>query len=506
MTKRPIYATLLIAVITAAAAVHAQNRPALSSLDQQIQSVMNDWKIPGAAVSVVDGSSVIYAKGFGVRNIDTKQPVTADTVFDIGSCTKAFTAAVIASLLDDGKMQWDGRADNYLPAFHLSDPEADEHATIRDLLTHRTGLPGADMVWYGSSSSREELIRRTAYIPPANGFRARFQYQNLMYLAAGQAAAHVAGSTWEDLVHARIFAPLGMTHSSATIAEAQKSADAATPHRQNPDGSLKTISWYNLDNIAPAGAISSSANDMSKWIEFQLGDGTYQGKRLISEKNMREMHEPQVVVPRTGEIGTVFFPESTQLSYGLGWFVQDYRGHELILHPGDIDGFAAETVLIPELNEGYFVATNTTSLGRQVIVYDIADKLLNLADGNWSAHFHKLEADSKAREKASQAWELQRIPNTHPSHELGAYAGEFENPAYGRAEITFENGKLALHFHSRASELEHFQYDTFVANRTPESKTRLTFVVDGKGEVEKFVMDGITFTRGSTARVTAGPE
>jgi len=506
MTKSAIRTTLLIILVTASAAIHAQNRPNLSSLDQQIQAVMKDWNIPGAAISVVDGNSVIYLKGFGVRNVDTKQPVTTDSLFDIGSCTKAFTTAVIASLVDEGKIEWDGRVDNYLAAFHLSDPEADEHVTIRDLLTHRTGLPGADMVWYGSSLSREELIRRTAYIAPTYGFRARFQYQNLMFLAAGQAAADAAGSTWEDLVHRRIFVPLGMTRSATTVAEAQKSADVATPHRQSSDGSVKTISWYNLDNIAPAGAISSSANDMSKWIEFQLGDGTYQGKRLISEKNMREMHQPQMVVPRTGEIGTVFFPESVQLSYGLGWFVQDYRGHQLVLHPGDIDGFAAETVLIPELHEGYFVAINTSSGGRQVIVYDIADKLLNLPDGNWSAHFHKLEADLKAREKSGQAWESQRVPNTHPSHELDAYAGQFENPAYGRAEITLEDGKLVLHFHSRASGLEHFQYDTFVTNRSPEAKTRLTFVVNGSGEVEKFVMDGVTFARGATAKVTAGPE
>jgi CubicO group peptidase (beta-lactamase class C family) len=498
---KALWTVLLLAVISASTA-YAQHNPDLSSLDQTINSVMSDWRIPGATVSIVNGNSVVYMKGFGVRDIRTKQPVTADTLFDIGSATKAFTAAVIATEVDDGKMQWDGRVNTYLPSFHLSDPEADEHVTIRDLLCHRTGLPGADMVWYGTTLSRDELIHRVAYVPSRAGFRSRFQYQNLMFLAAGEAAGHVAVSTWDDLVHTRIFAPLGMSRSVTTVAEAQKSDDVATPHEHNPDGSVKAVAWYDLDNVAPAGAISSSARDMAKWLEFQLGDGTYQGKRLISEKNLREMHEPQMVVPRAGEIGTVFFPDSMQLSYGLGWFVQDYRGHQLVLHPGDIDGFAAESVLIPELHTGFFVAINTTSLGRQVIVYDIADKLLNLPDADWNGHFHKLEAEEKAEEKASQAWDSQRVPGTHPSHELAAYAGNFDNPAYGQAEITFENGNLMLHFHSRPSELEHFQYDTFVTNRNPEAKTRVTFFVDGKGEVDKLVMDGITFSRSVEAKAS----
>ncbi|HXF12053.1 MAG TPA: serine hydrolase [Terriglobales bacterium] len=501
MRERALQIFLFIVVVASVpAALNAQQQRDLSSLDQSLQSVISEWKIPGATVSIVQSDSVVYMKGFGVRDINTRQPVTPDTLFDIGSCTKAFTAAAIAELVDDGKMQWDGRVDNYLPAFHLSDPEADEHVTIRDLLTHRTGLPGADLVWYGSSMGRDELIRRVAYIPSRQGFRSRFEYQNLMFLAAGQAAGQAAGTTWDDLVHTRIFGPLGMSRSVTTVAEAQKSGDVATPHEQNHDGSIKTIAWFNLDNVAPAGAISSSARDMAKWIELQLDDGMYQGKRVISEKNMQEMHEPQMVVPRNGEIGTVFFPDSMQLSYGLGWFVQDYRGHELILHPGDIDGFAAETVLIPEIHSGFFLAINRTSLGRQVMVYDIVDKLLNLSDAGWSAHFHKLEADSKAEEeKSMQSWESKRIPGTHPSHDLPAYAGDFENPAYGDANIAFESGKLVLHFHSIASDLDHFQYDTFVTGSTADRKSRVTFFVNGQGQVDKLVFDNITFTRSAPA-------
>jgi len=501
MTKTAWLRALLLAALLPFSATSFGQRPTeteaepLSSLDQSIQTSMEDWKVPGAAVSIVRGQSIVYSKGFGVRDIHTKQPVTEETLFAIGSCTKAFTSAVIAMLVDQGKMRWDGKVNAYLPFFHLYDPQADENVTIRDLLTHRTGLPGADLVWYGTTLSREELIRRVAYIAPEGGFRARFRYQNLMFLAAGQAAGQSAGTTWEDLVRSRIFEPLQMKGSATSTTEALKSTNRAVPHEQSADGSVKTVAWRDLDNVGPAGSIVSSARDMAKWVGFQLNDGTHDGKRLISEQSMREMHEPQMVVPRAGGLATLFFPDSTQLSYGLGWFVQDYRGHQLILHPGDIDGFAAMVVLIPEISAGYFIAINSGSRCRQVLAYQIADKLLNLPDAGWSARFHKLEAGIQAAGKLNRAWQSKRTPGKHPSHALSEYAGKFENPAYGKADISLETGKLVLRFHSVASDLEHFQYDTFVTDMIFVGKTRLTFSLDEQGEVDRFVVDGISFKR-----------
>ena len=487
---------ILVGMLSAAPqAVTAQDTADLSSLDKTIQSAINDWKVPGAAISIVRGQSVVYMKGFGVRDDNAGQAVTPETAFQIGSCTKAFTSAVIATLVDEGKMQWDEKVRVYLPFFHLYAPEADEYATIRDLLTHRTGLPGSDMVWYGSTASRDELIRRVAHIAPRTPFRTQFEYQNLMILTAGQAAAHAANTSWDDLVRERFFKPLGMTGSSTITAEGPKMANHATPHEQNPDGTIKAVPWRDIDNVGPAGSIVSNAQDMAKWVSLQLNGGMYQGTRLISEKNVQEMHDPQMIVPRRGGIATVFFPDSTQLSYGLAWFVQDYRGHQLILHPGDIDGFAALVVLIPEIHTGYFLAINSSSLCRQVLGYQVADKLLNLPDANWSARFHKLEAESKVQQQAAKAWETKRIPGTHPSHELSAYVGQYENPAYDNAEITLENGKLVLHFHSVGSDLEHFQYDTFITNMNSSGKTRLTFFVNERGEVDKLNLLGISFQR-----------
>jgi CubicO group peptidase (beta-lactamase class C family) len=478
-----------------ATACPAQEKTDWSSLDASINSSMKDWKVPGAAVAIVRDQSVVYMKGFGVRELGKSDPVTPDTLFDIGSCTKAFTSAAVAILVDEGKMQWDGKVNEYIPFFHLHDPLADENVTIRDLLTHRTGVPPTDLLWYVyPDASREQLIRRLAEAHPNAGFRTKFQYQNMMYVAAGYAVGQVAHSTWDDFVRTRIFQPLGMNESDTSSIDAEKSSDHASPHEQNPDGSVKAIPWHNIDNAGPAGSINSSARDMAKWMTLQLHDGMYDGKQLISKKNVREMQTPQMVIGPDGEIPKVFFPDSTQLSYGLGWFVQQYRGHQLILHAGDIDGFSTMVVLIPEIHTSYFVVINLGSFYRQVLSYQIADRLLGLPDAGWDAHFKKLEADFKAEEKSQEeAWESKRTPGTHPSRDLAAYVGTYTNPEYGEAEIVSENEKLALHFHSIKTDLDHFQYDTFVVKFG--GKTRLTFCLDNDGKVSSFKVDDLEFKR-----------
>jgi CubicO group peptidase (beta-lactamase class C family) len=473
----------------------AQEKPDWSSLDASINSSIKEWKVPGAAVVVVKDQSVVYLKGFGVREMGKNEPVTPDTLFDIGSCTKAFTSAAIAILVDEGKMQWDGKVNEYIPFFHLHDSLADEDVTIRDLLTHRTGVPPTDLLWYVfPDASREQLIRRLADAHPNAGFRTKFQYQNMMYAAAGYAVGQVTHSTWDDFVRTRIFQPLGMDASDTSSIEAQKSSDHASPHKQDPDGSVKVIPWRNIDNVGPAGSINSSARDMAQWLTLQTNSGMYKGKQLISEQNVREMQTPQMVIEPGGEIPKVFFPDSTQLSYGLGWFVQQYRGHQLILHAGDIDGFSTMVVLIPEIHTSYFVVINLESSYRQVLSYEIADRLLGLPDAGWNAYFKKLEADSEAEEKSrGEAWESKRTPGTHPSRDLPAYVGTYQNAEYGGAEIVMENQKLALHFHSIKTDLDHFQYDTFVVKFG--GKTRLTFCLDNDGNVASFTVNGLEFKR-----------
>src|ERR1700733_14475864 len=275
MNWKPIIrlAALLALVSGSATVCFGQKAPDWSALEQYVNTSMKEWKVPGASVAIVRDGSVIYMKGFGVRDVSTNQPVTAYTLFDIGSCTKAFTSAAIAMLVDEGKMQWDGKVNQYIPFFHLYDPEADENVTLRDLLTHRTGVPGIDLLWYvNPRASSEELIRKLAYVQPNAGFRAKFEYQNLMYVAAGYAVGQVAHSTWDEFIQSRFFSPLGMTNSDTSATDAQKAPDHATPHAQNPDGSVKAIPWRNIDSVGPAGSINSRAGDRAKGITFQLGD------------------------------------------------------------------------------------------------------------------------------------------------------------------------------------------------------------------------------------------
>ncbi len=499
MTRRflrssSIFAFMLLLASGLRAASKQQDLP---SLDSYIETTMKDWHVPGVAVGIVQGNAPVYLKGFGVRNIKTGQPVTADTLFDIGSCTKAFTSASVAMLVDEGKMNWDDKVDKSIPFFHLYDPLADENVTLRDLLTHRTGLPGVDLIWYGAPISREEIVRRLAYVHPSEGFRTTFQYQNAMYVTLGYAVGQVSGGTWDDFVKQRIFKPLGMNESDTSAIDVQKSPDYASPHMSR-NGKVEVIPWKNIDNAGPAGSINSSVRDMADWISLQLNDGVFKGNRLISSKNVQEMHRPQIVIP-PGEIPTVFFPDSMQLSYGLGWFIQDYRGHQLILHPGDIDGFSALTVLIPEIHTGYEVLINLGGGSyRQMLGYHIADMLLHLPEKDWSASFKASDVKMAEEEKAQLAsWESKRNPNTHPSHDLNAYAGTFYNPVYGDANILSENGHLALRFHDTTSPLNYFQYDTFLAHLDPGEgePTRLMFSQDEAGNISEFVLAGIHFRR-----------
>lgn len=493
---------VFVCVFGAATAVRAQGdsqwTPAQSSsLDNFINSAMRQWKVPGLAIGIVRGTSVVYLKGFGVRDIRSGEPVTPDTLFDIGSCTKAFTAASVAILVDRGKMHWDDRVNEYVPFFHLRDPMADEYATVRDLLTHRTGMGGTDLLWYGSPFSLEQIIRRVRYIEPTEGFRVGFQYQNVMYATAGYAVGAATGGTWETFVRQNIFEPLGMNGADFSAVDAQKAANHATPHLEQPNGTVETIPWRNLDNIAPAGSINAGVRDMTKWIAMQLNDGVADGKRLISEKSMKEMHTPQIVVPQGGEF-QLFFPESMQLSYGMGWFIEDYRGHQIILHPGDIDGFASVIVLIPEVHTGFVIFANLDHTPvREGLAYHLIDQFLGLQAEDWIAHFDGVaKGFAEAEEKQTQEEEKKQRADTHPSRELAAYAGTYRNRAYGDVVVSLEGDHLALQFYTFKSALTHLQYDTFAADLAGlGGKTRATFYLNEDGDVTKLTAEGLEFER-----------
>jgi len=465
------------------------------ALDNYIQAEMKQWKVPGLALGIVQNGQPVYVKGFGVRDITSGQPVTPDTLFDIGSCTKAFTATAAGILVDEGKMRWGGHVNEYIPFFHLYDPLADEDVTMRDLLTHRTGLGSADLLWYGLSLQLPDIIRRVQYIKPEFGFRSRFEYNNVMYATAGYAEGMDSGGTWQDFVREHIFMPLGMTGADFSAIDAQNAADHANPHDER-DGKVVMIPWRNIDNIAPAGSINAGVKDMSKWIEMQLNNGMADGRQIISARSLQETHTPQIVVPQGGEFD-LFFPRSLQLSYGMGWFIQDYGGHQILLHPGDIDGFASLVVLIPEVKTGFAIFANLdhTAL-RAGLGYHLIDEFLNLPQQDWTTHFDNVaKRFEEIERKAAAAESTPKHANTQPSHELAAYTGTYQNKAYGQIVVSLESGQLHVKFNALAGTLTHFQYDTFVGSVSGFGRPRLMFSLDESGDVSKVTMSGIEFDR-----------
>jgi CubicO group peptidase (beta-lactamase class C family) len=304
-----------------------------------IEQSREAWKAPGVAVAVVRDGKVVHAEGYGFRDVAAELPVTSDTLFAVGSTTKAFTATLVGMLVDEGKLDWDEPVRTYLPRFDMFDPFADDRISARDLLTHRSGLPRHDLSWYGAGASRDELVRRIAYLEPNRGFRDRFQYQNLMYMTAGYLAGRIEETTWEELIRQRILGPLEMKTTNLSIDAMQQAEDRALGYKkeENDDGeeSIEVMPYRPIVGDAPAGSINSSVAEMANWVLLHLNGGVFNEKRLVSEATMDTMHSPQVVVPTDSLLHRLsVYPEMPHLMYGMGWFIQSYRGHELIHHGG----------------------------------------------------------------------------------------------------------------------------------------------------------------------------
>src|SRR5262249_52053109 len=346
MRRPALLLTALCAIALVLPSFSPAQDPPLQGLDDYITKAMQDWEVPGLALAVVKNDAVVLAKGYGVRKLGETTPVNEKTLFAIGSSSKAFTAASLAMLVDDGKIKWDDPATKYLPGFQLYDPYATHELTVRDLLAHRCGLDRGDLMWYGSGYGRQEVLRRIRYLKPSSSFRSKFGYQNIMFLAAGQILPTVAGKTWDEFVKDRIFKPLGMTASNTSTEALSGQDNVATPH-DKVEEKIEPIPWRNIDNIGPAGSINSNVVDMAQWVRLQLGEGVYNKQRLLSSGSVSEMHMPQTIIRLEGTQAKLN-PETHFMAYGLGWMLQDYRGKKLVQHGGNIDGMSALVAMIPE--------------------------------------------------------------------------------------------------------------------------------------------------------------
>jgi CubicO group peptidase (beta-lactamase class C family) len=426
----------LVLWIAAAALAAAQK---LDGFDAFANLALRDWKCDGFAIAIVQDGKVILSKGYGLRDVKKNLPVTEKTLFAIGDATKSFTVTSLGVLVDQGKLDWDKPVRDYLPDFRLWDQFATERMTPRDLVTHRSGLPRHDLMWYSSPFSRQELFDRLRYLEPNKDFRTTFQYQNLMFMTAGFLAGHVAGITWEQLVHDVIFEPLGMTNSNFSVKDSQKSADFSQPYTVVNETAVD-MPFRNIDSIGPAGSINSNIEDMTKYIMMHLA----KGKGVLSATNETQMMIPQMAISAPSpdkELG--------DLSYGMGFFVTSYRGHKFVHHGGNIDGFSALVAFLPQDNIGLVILTNQNgSALPAAVAYNVWDRLLGLDQIDWTARVKQRQAMTKASEQeAKQKGYTTQHTGTHPSHDLAEYAGEYEHSGYGVVKIEQAGGGLKLDYH-----------------------------------------------------------
>jgi len=493
--------------VAAAAALLGSAPPPLrlsaqtASIDSLVEAARTAFHVPGVGLAVIKGDSVILAKGYGTRTIGQHAPVDARTIFAIGSASKAFTAAGLAILADEGRLAWDDPVTKHLPEFEMYDAYASKEMRLRDLVTHRSGLERGDLLWYGTSLPREEIVRRIRFLKPTWSLRTMFGYQNLMYLTAGQVSARLEGKSWDDLIRDRFFGPLRMATASTTIRALAGRDNVASPHGRSND-TTRVIPWRNIDNIAPAGSINASALEMANWVRMWLAKGRFDGRQLLSESQVAEATRPQFIINDPlwqmlfGDVGSF-------LTYGFGWIVQDYQGHKIVSHGGNIDGMSALIGFAPGANVGVVILTNLNgTLATKAVMFGVLDRLLGLPSRDWVGDTRKLADLLEAQGRMAQKRrEDGRARDTRPSLAPAGYAGTFSDSLYGEVTVREDGGRLRVAIGLRpdaSATLEHWHYDTFRGSWSDPTlgSTMVTFQLDAEGKVKAVEVEGLaTFVK-----------
>ncbi len=485
----------------------AKAKAALAGFDDLVARGLKSLNVPGAAVAIVKDNEVILAKGYGFRDVEKKVPMTADSLLAIGSASKAFTVFALGTLVDGGKLQWDVPLRTYIPWFKLYDSFASEHLSPRDLVTHRSGLPRHDLVWYNNyTAGREEFVRRLAYLKPSADLREKWQYNNLMFLTAGYLVEVLTGKPWEDSIRSLVLGPLGMSRTNFSVEDSQKDADSALPYSEEK-GVITKIPFRNITNIGPAGAINSSANEMSRWLLVHMNGGKLADKPIIQPGTIEDMHVVHMPVG-----GTAAVPELTPENYGMGWFTDVYKGHTRVHHGGNIDGFSALVSFFPQDGLGLVVLTNMNGTGLpELLVRHTADLVLGLTPKDWIAEAASRKAKGQELAKeAEQKKQSRRVMGTKPSHRLEDYAGTYHHPGYGDLEIRLDKGQLTMVYNGIVNPLEHWHYDTWSGRRAADptfADMKLSFLADLDGNVARVeapfepTIDNIVFSKKPDARL-----
>ena len=470
----PLVALVVALVAVPAVPGTAQEVP-LQGLHDFVEAGMAEWGIPGLALAVVKDDQLVLAQGYGVLHRDEPRLVDEHTLFGIASVSKAFTAAAVGMLVDEGLLHWDDPVVKHLPHFRLYDPWVSDHVTIRDLLSHRVGvgrMTGNRITWL-PHRDRSDLLYRIRYLEPEQPFRNGYVYSNVMYMVAGEVVAAVSGMSWDDFIAERIFHPLGMTRSNTSVTAIADGENAAWPH-QEIRGEVVPIPRRNFDAVGASASINTSAAEMLPWIRLQLGmTGEVDGVRLLSPGTLREMHRAQSRIPDGG-------PPGGLVSYGFGWQLSTYEGRRVSQHGGATDGMNTTLLLVPDEKLAIFVTTNTFNSFTSALANRVLDRYLGIQDRPWDRMVREGYEAQFARVAAGQdSIHAARVEGTSPSLPLESYTGLFLDSLYAEAEVFLEDGSLVLRFwedETQSLELEHWHFDTFRGHwRNPAQREKFVW-------------------------------
>jgi CubicO group peptidase (beta-lactamase class C family) len=489
--------------------VHAQDKSAevaqkLSGFDAFMEKILKDWNAPGIGVGIVVNDKLVFAKGYGYRDYEKKLPITANTLFPIASNTKLFTAVAAGFLVEEGKLTWDRPIRESVPTIEFYDNALNNTVTLRDMLSHRTGITRHDSIWYKSDYTTKELFERLKYLEPKEPPRQLFLYNNMMYAGAGYSIELQSGKPWADYVRDKILKPLEMNHTVYSIADMLKRPDYGVPFTERRDTTeLYKIPYYeDTQGLAAAGAIISNIEDISHWLIALMNNGQYAGKQVLPPKVLQATLEPAIALPNTAG-QTRGWWEVLNSAYGMGRWTASYRGHLIAFHGGDLPGFHSQISFMPNEHVGVivFVLGNHTAPLYNPITYNVYERLLGMDQVPWTDRLLDIrlknkKAGTEARSKAGAT----RVPDTKPSHPLEDYVGEYEHRAYGVLKIGLKDNQLQFEFHKIRLPMTHFHYDRFdTPDDEQNGKWSVNFSTNPQGDIDKATMSldeaEATFTR-----------
>jgi len=508
-TKRIIFiAWAILGLALPADAQKSIPEDKLRDLDRTMENILRDWNVPGCGIGIVMKDRLVFAKGYGYRDLERRLLVTPNTLFQIASNTKLFTATAIGFLVEAGKLDWDKPVKQYVPQIRFYNDGLDADVTIRDMLSHRTGISRHDNIWFKSDFTRQQLFEKLKYLEPSIPLRQGYLYNNMMYAAAGQIVEYLSGNTWEKFVKDSIFSPLHMTHSLFTVEEMRLQADYMIPYYEKRDTTLLVpYPFYTKQQgIGPAGSIISSINDLSNWLIAQMNRGRFENRQVIPRGIITETMRPASI---TASVPDKYYENLNSL-YGMGRGTSSYKGHFMTAHGGAIGGIYSNISFMPADSIGVIVFANGAHAGQLpgIITNIVYDRMLNLGDTPWSERSLKdyLKNKETSREIRKKP-EIDRIPGTRPSHDLDDFAGVYEDAAYGIMQINYEGGALSFTFNNTTLPLSHYHYNRFVSpDDEIVGKWSLLFNTDAQGSINQVRVsldeNEVVFTRKADPRLS----